>query len=304
MVVWDLIIIGAGPAGMTAAIYAKRKGLSFIIIGDNTGGQMSKTGIVENYPGYMNINGPQLAANMTDHMDMLKVEFRRDRAHNIEPATKGFIVHTAAGHSYETLSIIVASGSHWRELGVPGEDEYKNKGVSYCTTCDAPLFQDMDVAVIGGGNSAASAVLDLANVAKKIYMVVRSSIKADQVMVDKINALSKVSVLQGYVVEKLTGTDFIEKIYIKNSKTGEQKILSVGGVFVEIGLEPNTGFIKGMIALNDKGEIKVDPFSKTSTKGIFAAGDVTDVPQKQIVVAAGEGAKAAMSAYNYINTIK
>lgn len=303
MALLDLIIIGAGPAGMTAAIFAKRKGLSLQVLADSIGGQVSKTGIVENYPGYESISGPQLTALIKKHLGELKVDVRLSRVLKLEQSGDIFRATMVDGHAYDSKAVIVASGSHWKELGVPGEKEYRNRGVSYCTTCDAPLFAGMDVAVVGGGNTAAEAVIDLINMASKIYVIVRSTLKADKVIVDRIRASDKVIVLTGYTIDKIKGKDFVESIDIV-SKEGEHKTLSVGGVFVEIGLLPNVSFVKDLVQLNEKGEIVVDDLCRTSVCGIFAAGDVTDVPQKQIVVAAGEGAKAAMSAYTYINTLK
>jgi thioredoxin-disulfide reductase len=297
----DLIIIGAGPAGMTAAIYAKRKGLSLLVLTDSVGGQVSATGRVENYPGLGSVTGPELVAAMRRHLDALGVEIRLGRASKLEKAGDNLKVTTVGGNAYDSRAVIIASGSHWRELGVPGEKEYKNRGVSYCATCDGPLFAGMDVAVVGGGNSAAEAVLDIINMVSKVYLVVRSTLKADKVMVDRIMESGKVTVLAGYTVERIRGNDFVEQLDLV-SKDGGRKALKVGGVFVEIGLSPNVDFARDMVQLNDRGEIVVDGYCRTSVPGVFAAGDVTSVPQKQIVVAAGEGAKAAMSAYAYLST--
>jgi alkyl hydroperoxide reductase subunit F len=302
MALLDLIIIGAGPAGMTAAIYAKRKGLSFQVISDSVGGQVTKTGTVENYPGYERIPGPQLAAVIKKQLEDLKIEIRLSRVSGL--VLDGvFKVSTADGAVQESRAVIIASGSHWRELSVPGEKEYRNRGVSYCTTCDAPLFSGMDVAVVGGGNSAAEAVLDLMNFCPKIYMVVRSTLRADKVAVDKINASGHVTILTDSTVEQVRGKDFVESIDVV-SAGGERKTLAVGGVFVEIGLSPNVAFVKDLVKLNERGEIVIDDFCRTSVPGLFACGDVTDVPQKQIIVAAGEGAKAAIAAFGYISTLK
>ncbi|MCD1295005.1 thioredoxin-disulfide reductase [Methanocella sp. CWC-04] len=300
----DLIIVGAGPSGMTAAIYAKRKGLNVKVISDSVGGQMSKTDSVENYPGYKSLTGPELTSKMREQMESLGISADLKRVSNIVPSDGKFAVKTEDGGIFESLAVIIASGSHWREMGVPGEEEFKNKGVSYCTTCDAPLFAGADVAVVGGGNSAGEAVLDLSNIASKVYMVVRSTIKADKMIVDKIMASDNVTVFKGYTVERILGSDLVEKINIRSRDTGNVETIDVSGVFVEIGLLPNTGFIKGLVEFNERGEIVIDEFCNTSIKGIFACGDVTDVPQKQIVVAAGEGAKAAMAAYSYITTLK
>jgi thioredoxin-disulfide reductase len=303
MALLDLVIIGAGPAGMTAAIYAKRKGLSLLVVADSVGGQVSKTGNVENYPGYESIPGPRLAYLIKKQLEGLAVDIRLSRALTLEEDGPNFKVTTSDGHVYGSKAVIIASGSRWKELNVPGEREYANKGVSYCTTCDGPLFAGMDVAVVGGGNTAAEAVLDLLNLASRIYMVVRSTLKADRVIVDRIMESGKVTVLAGYAVDRINGKDFVESIDIF-SKDGGHKTLKVGGVFVEIGFLPNVAFARGLVKLNDLDEIIIDDLCRTSVRGIFAAGDVTDVPQKQIIVAAGEGAKAAMSAYTYISTLK
>lgn len=296
----DVVIIGAGPAGLTAALYSKRKGLSVEIVSDSLGGQMSKSGNIENYPGFEGVPGKQLAEKMKDQLKLLAVEIKIDRVASIERAGDRFRTITAGGKTYDSRVIIVASGAHWREIGAPGENEFLNRGVSYCTTCDGPLFADTDVAIVGGGNAAAESVLEMAHVASKIYMIVRSKLKSDQILSDRILADPKVTVLQGYTVERIAGTDFVESIQIK-SRSGEIKTLHVGGVFVEIGQDPNTAFLKNLVKTNDRGEILIDEYCQTNVPGIYACGDVTDVPQKQVVVAAGEGAKAAMAVYTYLS---
>jgi thioredoxin-disulfide reductase len=299
MALLDLIIIGAGPAGVTAAIYSKRKGLSVELVSDTVGGQVSKTGQIENYPGYEQISGLQLSTALKGQIERLHIPVNVSRASKVEHSGDTFKVIMESGKTLESRAVIVASGAHWREMNVPGEAEYRNKGVSFCTTCDAPLFAGMDVAVIGGANSAAESVTDLLNLAAKIYMVVRSTLKADKIVVDRIMASGKVELYEGWTVERINGDDFVQSIDIV-SKKGERKRLSVGGVFVEIGLLPNSGPVKGLVKLNDRGEIIVDERCRTNVEGLFACGDVTDVPQKQIIVAAGEGAKAAMAAFDYL----
>jgi NADH-dependent peroxiredoxin subunit F len=300
MALLDVIIVGAGPAGVTAAIYAKRKGLSVEIISDSVGGQVSKTGQIENYPGFEQISGLQLTKELKGQIDRLHINMNISRASKVEHVGDLFRITTEGGHSLESRSVIIASGAHWKELNVPGESEYRNRGISYCTTCDAPLFAGMDVAVVGGANSAAESVIDLMNIASKIYMVVRSNLKADQIVVDRIKSSPKVELYEGWAVERVNGDDFVQSIEI-TSKTGERKKLDVGGVFVEIGLLPNTGLLKGLVSLNERNEIIIDEECKTSVEGIFACGDATNIPQKQIVIAAGEGAKAAMSAFEYLS---
>lgn len=299
MALLDLIIVGAGPAGVTAAIYAKRKGLSVEIISDTLGGQVSKTGQIENYPGFEQISGFQLTKELKAQIEHLKIEVCTSRAAKVDRFGDHFRVSTEGGRTLESRAVIVASGAHWKELNVPGEAEYRNKGVSYCTTCDAPLFVGMDVAVVGGANSAAQSVIDLLNIASKVYMVVRSRLKADKIVVDRLNDSGKVEILEGWVVERINGNDFVDSIDIV-CDDGRRKRLNVGGVFVEIGLSPNTGPVKGLVKLNDRGEIVIDEYCRTDVPGLFACGDVTNIPQKQIVVAAGEGAKAAMAAFDYL----
>jgi NADH-dependent peroxiredoxin subunit F len=299
----DTVIIGAGPAGMTAAIYAKRKGLSLAVIADSVGGQMGRTGDIENYPGFDLIRGSDLARKMREQMERLSVEPVLDRVSGVERAGGGYRVATQGGRSFEARSVIVASGAHWREIGVPGEKEYISKGVSYCTTCDAPLFAGLDVAVAGGGNAAAEAVMELTGVASHVYMIVRSRLKCDEMTTVEIRKSDKVTVLEGYTIVRIAGKDFVESLIVR-SPDGKEETLKVGGVFVEIGQDPNTGFVKDLVKLNARGEIEVDDYCRTSAEGVFACGDVTSVPQKQVVVAAGEGAKAAMSVFSYLSGLK
>jgi len=299
----DTIIIGAGPAGMTAAIYAKRKGMTLALIADSMGGNMSKSGNIENYPGFEAISGSDLTRKMRAQMGRLGIEPVVDRANVVERTGGGYRVVTQGGRTFEAHTVIIASGSRWREIGVPGEKEFVNKGVSYCTTCDAPLFAGMDVAVVGGGNAAAEAVMEMTKICPKVYMIVRSRLKCDQIIAVRIMQSGKVTVLEGYTVEKISGSDFVESMTVR-SRDGKVETLPVSGVFVEIGQDPNTEFLKGLVKTNDEREIEVDDYCRTSLEGVFACGDVTSVPQKQVVVAAGEGAKAAMSAFAYVSEVK
>lgn len=297
----DTVIIGAGPSGMTAAIYAKRKGLSLAIVADSVGGQMGKTGVIENYPGFDAVRGSDLARQMRDQMKRLEVEPLMDRVTGIGRSETGFVVATQGGRKLETRSVVLASGAHWREIGVPGEREFVNRGVSYCTTCDAPLYAGMDVAVVGGANAAAEAVIELSGIAAKVYMVVRSRLKCDQIITSRIRGYKNVTVIEGYDVARIEGKDFVESMTLRPTKGGEETKLQVGGVFVEIGQDPNSAFVKGLVRTNPKGEIEIDDYCRTSVEGIFACGDVTTVPQKQVIVAAGEGAKAAMSVFTFLS---
>jgi thioredoxin reductase len=288
---------------MTAAIYAKRKGLTLAIIADRGGGQMGTTGDIENYPGFDVIRGPDQSRKMREQMQRLGIEPVLDRVSGVERIDNGYKVVTQGGRSFEARSIIVASGAHWREIGVPGEKEFVSKGVSYCTTCDAPLYAGMDVAVLGGGNAAAEAVMELTGIATHIYMIMRSHLKCDEMAIERIKKSNKVTVLEGYSVVRINGNDFVESMIIK-SRDGKEETLNLGGVFVEIGQDPNSAFIKNLVKTNSRAEIEIDDYCKTSAEGIYACGDVTTVPQKQVVVAAGEGAKAAMSVFTYLSGLK
>jgi len=295
---YDLIIIGAGPAGITASVYAARKRMNFLVISRDIGGQTAWSGDIENYTGYQFITGPELTAKLEEHMRKYGVGLKE----NEEVAAAGrqgdsVSVKTDKGE-YRARTLIIASGKRSRELGVPGEKEFKNRGLTYCATCDGPLFSKKDVAVIGGGNSALDAAMQLMNIANKTYLInIAPEITGDAVMKEKIEKSDKVSILNNTQVTAVLGDRFVNGIKIKGAD-GERE-LKTQGVFVEIGLIPNSEFVKG-VDKNKQGEIKIDNYNRTSATSIFAAGDVTDVPEKQIIIAAGEGSKAALSAFRYL----
>ena len=298
MQIYDLIIIGAGPAGITASVYAARKKLNFLVISLDVGGQAAWSGDIENYTGYQFISGPELAQKFEAHM--LKYETllkEREEVSGVERSDGGFLIKTNKA-DYQSRSVIIASGKKSRELRVPGEKEFKNHGLTYCATCDGPLFNAKAVAVIGGGNSALDAALQLIKIAKHVYIVNNTSaLGGDAVMRQKVIESANVTVFNNSQVVSVTGDKFVSGIKVKD-KTG-LKDLAVQGVFVEIGLVPNSAFA-GDVEKNAKGEIKINLRNETSIPGIFAAGDVTDVPEKQIIIAAGEGSKAALSAFRYL----
>jgi alkyl hydroperoxide reductase subunit F len=296
----DLIIIGAGPAGITAAVYAARKKINFTVISKDIGGQAAWSGDVENYTGYQFITGPQLTAKFEEHMRGYNVIVKENEAVKEIKRRGDFISVITDKSDYQARTIIIASGKRSRELNVPGEKEFKNKGLTYCATCDAPLFAGKDVAVVGGGNSALDAVLQLMNIAKHIYMInITPSLGGDAVMREKVQESKIVSLLNNSQVTAVLGDRMVNAIEIK--KEGRQERLFLEGVFVEIGLIPNSEFAKG-IEKNQFQEIKVNPYNETNLPGVFAAGDVTDVPEKQIVIAAGEGSKACLSAFRFLAT--
>ena len=295
---YDLIIIGAGPAGITASVYAARKKMEFLVISRDVGGQAAWSGDIENYTGYQFITGPDLVAKFQEHMRKYGIALKENEtAIEVEKVNNIISVKTDKG-SYQAKSVIIASGKRSKELGVPGEKEFKNKGLTYCATCDGPLFSGKAVAVIGGGNSALDAALQLIKIAKRVYIInITSALGGDAIMRQKLQESKIVTILDDTQVTAILGDKFVNGIKIKNE--GKEEVLAVQGVFVEIGLIPNSDFVKE-IDRNQIAEIKINCRNETSLEGIFAAGDVTDVPEKQIIIAAGEGSKAALSAFRYL----
>jgi alkyl hydroperoxide reductase subunit F len=297
----DLIIVGAGPAGITAGIYAARKKIDFLVVTEDIGGQTNLSADVENYTGYQFITGMELVEKFEEHIKQFDVHIKvNEGATRISRGATGvsFIIETKKA-SYESRSVIIASGRRPRWLDVPGEPEFRNKGISYCATCDGPLFSQKAVAVIGGGNAALDAALQMEKIARKIYLVnINPSLGGDPVMREKAETSQKVEVLNSTTTKEILGDRFVKAI--KVDQAGNSRELEVGGVFVEIGSVPNSGIID-FVAKNKSGEIIVDSLNRTNVAGVFAAGDVTDVPEKQIIVAAGEGAKAVLGVSRYLS---
>ena len=295
---YDLIVIGAGPAGITAAIYAARKKMDFLVLTTNIGGQVTYASEVENYTGFQYISGEELATKFYEHLKRFNFDLKMEEVKSIKPSNDVFSVKTDYAN-YLGRTVIVATGRRPRELNVPGEREFKNRGVTYCATCDAPLFEDMDVAVVGGGNAGLEAVLQLTKIASKIYLIeITPQLKADPILIDKALASGRVEVWTSTKVLEITGEKTVNGIKVQ--KNGETILLPVQGVFVEIGSVPNSEMVD-FVEKNQFGEIVVNCACETSYPGLFAAGDVTNVPEKQIIVAAGEGCKAALSAFRYLS---
>lgn len=300
--IYDLIIIGAGPAGITAAVYAARKKMDILVITKDIGGQASWSGDIQNYTGYQFISGPELAIKFEEHMRKFDFEIKEnEEVKEVTSRNEKLFIKTDKDN-YQTKTVIVASGKRSRELGVPGEQEFKNKGLTYCATCDGPLFAERDVAVIGGGNSALDAALQLIKIANRIYIInFTDNLTGDAIMQDKARADKKVSIFNNSQVKEILGDAFVQAIKIEEDK--EEKTLDVQGIFVEIGLIPNSDFAVDL-EKNERKEIVVNQRNETNLPGVFAAGDVTNVPEKQIIIAAGEGAKAVLSAFRYLSTRK
>jgi NADH-dependent peroxiredoxin subunit F len=296
--VYDLIIIGAGPAGITASIYAARKQMILLVLSQDIGGQTSWSGSIENYTGYQIVTGPELTEKFKEQIAAYGIKVNEGESVLSIEKKDNFVIVKTDKSEYITKSVIVASGKTPRELDVQGEKEYKNKGIAYCATCDGPLFAKKKVAVIGGGNSALDAAIQLSKIASEVHIVnIADELTADAIMQDVIKRTSNVKIYNSSSMKRITGEKFVNGIEIETRK-GPQTI-SLEGVFVEIGLIPNTGFIDN-VKKNAYGEIEINCACETDVPGIFAAGDVTSVPEKQIIVAAGEGAKAALSAFQYI----
>ncbi len=295
---YDLIVIGAGPAGITSSVYAARKKMNFLVISKDIGGQAAWSGDIENYTGYQFITGPELAEKFAEHMRRYNVGVKENETVLEIRKPGNSVLVTTDKAKYEARSVIIASGKRTRELNVPGEKEFKNKGLTYCATCDGPLFAGRDVAVIGGGNSALDASLQLMNIARHIYVInITEKLGGDAIMREKVEHNKITTVFNDTAVTAVIGDKMVNAIKI-NVK-GKEETLAVQGVFVEVGLMPNSEFAKD-IEKNQCGEIKVNLRNETNIAGIFAAGDVSDVPEKQIIIAAGEGSKACLSAFRYL----
>jgi len=271
------------------------------MIAPEFGGQQVWATEIENYLGFRLISGYDLARKFEEHVRDFGVPMVVDRVVSVSKEGDNFKVKTEGGEEYQSHTVIVASGRSALNLGVPGEEEFKGKGVAYCATCDAPLFEGEDVAVAGGGNAGLYAVIQLAGIAGKVYLLEAASfLRGDQELQDKIKNTPNVQTFLRTRVMQIKGEKFVKSICIQNLETGEETTLPVTGVFVEIGSRPNTGFLPPDVKLTERGEVEVDCLDKTNMPGLFAAGDVSSVPAKQIIIAAGEGAKALLSAYEYL----
>jgi len=297
----DLVIVGAGPAGITAAVYAARKKMEFSVLTQDIGGQAAWSGDIENYTGYQFITGPDLAIKFREHLEKFEFDLREGvGVQKIEPEGQNFSILSSNSERLSARTVIVASGKRPRNLNVPGENEYKNRGVTYCATCDGPIFANKIVAVIGGGNSALDAALQMIRLASQVYLInLTDKLTGDPVMQEKIALAKNVEVINNTKILEIYGGKFVEGMKIDT--LGNTRDLKLQGVFVEIGLIPNSDMI-GFVAKNQLGEIIVSCANETDVPGVFAAGDVTNVPEKQIIVAAGEGAKAALTAFRYLST--
>lgn len=297
----DVLVIGAGPAGLNAALYAARKELSVKVVTTDMGGQMLLTNEIENYLGFPSISGFELADKMEAHVKQYPVEFVYAGVKSLVKEADGtFTAHLDDGSELHGKTCIVTAGKHSRTLDIPGEKEYTGRGVSYCATCDAPFYRKKTVAVVGGGDSAVQAAIELAKLCPTVYLLVRSRIRAQEILVKRMKELDHVKVYVGYTPEVVKGEKKVNALIIKNKADGSMEELTVDGVFVEAGGIPNNSFLPSDVKVNSLGEIMTNKEGETNVEGLFAAGDVTDCRNKQVIIAAGEGAAAALAAHEYL----
>ena len=302
---YNIIIIGGGPAGMTAGIYGARENLDILLVTKDFGGQIKRKSIeIENYPGFRKISGQKLIQKFENHLKKFNVSIIRDKVVKIKKQGEIFSVSTEGKKQFKSFSVIIASGADPRPLEVPGEKELIGKGVSYCVVCDGPLYKNKTVAVIGGGNAGFEAAIFLSRIAEKIYILEYGpEIKADTTNQKRAKRAKNIEVITNAGLREIKGKNFVETIVYEDNENKKLKTLEVNGVFIEIGSIPATGFIKGLIDFNKKDEIIIDAKTgETMVHGLFAAGDITDEKYKQIIVAAGQGAKAALSASKYLQS--
>jgi len=303
---FDVLVVGGGPAGAAAAVYAARKGIRTGVAAERFGGQVLDTMAIENFISVSHTEGPKMAAALEQHVKEYAVDImnlqRADKL--IPPAHPGGLIEVqlASGASLRAKTVILSTGARWRQMNVPGEDQYRNRGVAYCPHCDGPLFKGKRVAVIGGGNSGVEAAIDLAGIVEHVTLIeFDTKLRADAVLQTKLGSLPNVTtLLNAKTTEVLGDGTKVNGLTYQDRASGEVHKVDVEGIFVQIGLVPNTEFLKGTVALSPRGEIEVDARGQTSVPGVFAAGDATTVPYKQIVIAMGEGSKAALSAFDYL----
>ena len=300
---FDVLVVGGGPAGSAAAIYAARKGVRTGVVADRFGGQVLDTLAIENFISVKATEGPRLVAGLEQHVRDYDVDIMNlQRADALSRGADGLVeIHLENGAALRSRSVIISTGARWCEMNVPGEKEYRGRGVAYCPHCDGPLFKGKRVAVVGGGNSGVEAAIDLAGIVGHVTLLTRNALRADAVLQKRLLSLSNVEVVTGATIDAVIGNgEKVEGLAYTDRASGESRRVDVAGVFVQIGLLPNTDWLKGTLALSPSGEVEVDGHGRTSLPGVFAAGDCTTVPFKQIIIAMGEGAKASLAAFDHL----
>lgn len=302
--IYDLLIVGGGPAGLAASVYAARKRLQTLLVSVDIGGQVNWTMGVENYLGYQFIEGPELIGKFHQQISQFPIDQKiGHRIVRLEQTGGYFEAISESGDRYQSRAVVLATGKTSRRLDIPGETKFIGKGVSYCAICDGPVFSGRKVAVIGGGNSALAVALDMIKIAAYVDLISLTPLTGDTVLVDKLKEAKNLDIFIEHRAERIEGQRFVEGLVVKDLKSGQEVRLEVAGIFVEIGLVPNSELVKGLLELNENGEVPVTCACETTVPGLYAAGDVTDVPEKQILIAAGEGAKAALQAHRYLQRL-
>ncbi len=299
---FDVLVVGGGPAGASAAIYAARKGVRAGIVTDRFGGQILDTATIENFISVNRTEGPQLAASLEEHVKDYDIDIMNLQTVKSVDKKDMFEVELENGAMLQSKSVVISTGARWRDIGVPGEAEFKNKGVAYCPNCDGPIFEGKDVAVIGGGNSGVEAALDLAGIVNHVTVIeFGEELRADSVLQDRLNSLSNVTIIKNAQTTEITGDDRVNGLTYIDRATEKEHHIDLHGVFIQIGLVPNTNFLGDFVERNRMGEIVTDKRGATNVPGVFAAGDCTDSAFKQIIISMGTGATASLSAFDYLS---
>ncbi len=297
----DVLVLGGGAAGLNAALYAARKELSVAVVAEGVGGQILNTKDVDNYLGLAAIAGGELVDRFYAHAQKFSIQWVTGRIDGLTVNADGtFTVRTSDGAAHDARTCIIATGRQSRKLGIPGEESLAARGVSYCATCDGPFYRRKRVVVVGGGDSAVEAAIDLAKIASEVHILIRSRLRADEILVHKMRAEGSIREWHHVIPTAVNGERKVESLSVRNTDTGEESVIETDGVFVEIGGEPNTAFVPAELAVSSEREIIVDRSGATNIPGLFAAGDVTDYPQRQIIIAAADGAKAALAAHAFL----
>ncbi|MFC2036281.1 FAD-dependent oxidoreductase [Chloroflexota bacterium] len=301
---YDLMVIGGGPSGLAASVYAARKQLKTLLVSVDIGGQVNLTLGIENYLGYQFIEGPELIDKFQSQVSQFPIDQKiGKKVSRLEKIEGGFEAASETGEKYQSKTVVLATGKRPRKLNVPGELELVGRGVTYCAICDGPIFSEQRVVVVGGGNSALEAALDMSKIAEHVDLVSLTPLTGDAILIDKLGEAKNLDLFIEYQTETIEGQGLVEGMLIKDLKSGERKQLDITGVFIEIGLVPNSELVRELVQLNSIGEVPINYSCETGISGLYAAGDVTDAPEKQIVIAAGEGAKAALQAHRYLQRL-
>jgi thioredoxin-disulfide reductase len=304
--IYDSIIIGASAAGISSAIYLKRRGINFLILAKDIGGEMALSGIVDNYPGIPKTTGLELTKKFKEHLESYGIEVINEEVIKLDKNNDLFVISTNKNNTYYSKTVIIATGSKPKKLNIPGEEEFYHKGVSYCSVCDMPLFKDKVVAIIGGGNSALEAGLMAADICKYAYIINKNpSFKGDKVLIEQLEKKENIKIIYNALTQEIYGDKFVKGIKYLDTVSNTIQDINVDGVFIHIGMKPNSEFIPDSWNVkNTYGEIIINKLCETNVTGLFAGGDVTDIPFKQIGIAVGHGIICALSTVNYLNKLK